>query len=116
MLTFLITVLMQLSFFTIAYIRQIDKLTDLAGSANFVILATATLYLGESYTLERAVASLMVIVWGLRLGSYLFYRILVWGEDRRFDHIRQDFRKFLGFWALQIMWVWLPRFRQATNT
>ncbi len=107
MLTFLITVLMQLSFFTIAYIRQIDKLTDLAGSANFVILATATLYLGESYTLERAVASLMVIVWGLRLGSYLFYRILVWGEDRRFDHIRQDFRKFLGFWALQIMWVWL---------
>jgi steroid 5-alpha reductase family enzyme len=107
LLTFLLTALMQLSFFAIAYSRQIDKLTDLAGSTNFVILATVTLYLGESYTLEKAVASLMVIVWGLRLGSYLFYRIFVWGEDRRFDNIRHDFRKFLGFWTLQIMWVWL---------
>ena len=40
-----VTVAMQLLFFFIAYTVRFDKVTDLAGSANFVLLAILTLCL-----------------------------------------------------------------------
>ena len=49
----------------------------------------------------------MVCLWGFRLGGYLFYRILIWGEDHRFDKMRERFWSFLGFWIMQILWVFL---------
>lgn len=49
----------------------------------------------------------MVILWSLRLGIYLSYRIGAWGKDNRFDEIRTKFWSFLGFWVLQILWVFL---------
>ena len=49
----------------------------------------------------------MVILWSLRLGVYLSYRIMVWGEDNRFDEMRSKFWSFLGFWIYQILWVFL---------
>lgn len=103
----LITVCMQLSFFAIAYGLQIDKVTDFAGTANFLLLATVTLWLGEDFSFPKIVGSLMVILWSLRLGAYLSYRILVWGEDNRFDEMRSKFWSFLGFWIMQILWVFL---------
>ena len=103
----LITVCMQLSFFAIAYGLQIDKVTDFAGTANFLLLATVTLWFGEDFSFPKIVGSLMVILWSLRLGAYLSYRILVWGEDNRFDEMRSKFWSFLGFWIMQILWVFL---------
>ena len=51
LVSLLITVCMQLSFFAIAYKLQIDKVTDFAGTANFLILAIITLWLGEDLSL-----------------------------------------------------------------
>lgn len=48
-----------------------------------------------------------MMVWGLRLSGFLFFRILKTGSDDRFDEMRQHFVKFLGFWTLQFLWVWL---------
>jgi steroid 5-alpha reductase family enzyme len=48
-----------------------------------------------------------MMVWGLRLSAFLFFRVLKSGKDDRFDDIRQHFIKFLGFWTLQFLWVWL---------
>ena len=107
LISLLITVCMQLSFFAIAYGLQIDKVTDFAGTANFLLLATVTLWLGEDFTFPKIIGSLMVILWSLRLGAYLSYRILVWGEDNRFDEMRSKFWSFLGFWIMQILWVFL---------
>ena len=107
LVSLLITVCMQLSFFAIAYGLQIDKVTDFSGTANFLLLAIATLWLGEDFSFPKIIASLMVILWSLRLGAYLSYRILVWGEDNRFDVMRSKFWSFLGFWVMQILWVFL---------
>ena len=107
LVSLLITVCMQLSFFAIAYKLQIDKVTDFAGTANFLVLAIITLWLGEDYSYPKILASLMVILWSLRLGIYLSYRIIVWGEDNRFDEMRSKFWSFLGFWVYQILWVFL---------
>ena len=107
LVSLLITVCMQLSFFAIAYGLQIDKVTDFAGTANFLLLATVTLWFGEDLSFPKIIGSLMVILWSLRLGAYLSYRIIVWGEDNRFDEMRSKFLSFLGFWIMQILWVFL---------
>ncbi len=107
LISLLITVCMQMGFFAIAYTLQIDKVTDFAGTANFLVLAVFTLYLGGEFSFPKILASLMVILWSLRLGVYLTYRIMVWGEDNRFDELRTKFWSFLGFWVYQILWVFL---------
>ena len=107
LVSLLITVCMQMSFFAIAYTLQIDKVTDFAGAANFLLLAIITLWLGEDFSFPKILGSLMVAVWSLRLGIYLSYRILIWGEDNRFDEMRSKFWSFLGFWIYQILWVFL---------
>lgn len=107
LIALLLTVCMQMSFFAIAYTLKFDKVTDLAGTTNFAVLALLTLWLGGDLSFPKMLASFMVALWAIRLGLYLFYRILVWGEDKRFDEMRSRFWNFLGFWILQILWVFL---------
>ena len=107
LVSLLITVCMQMSFFAIAYTLQIDKVTDFAGTSNFLILAIFTLWLGEDFSFPKIIGSLMIILWSVRLGFYLSYRIIAWGEDHRFDEMRSKFWSFFGFWVLQILWVFL---------
>ena len=56
---------------------------------------------------RNIVASLFVILWGIRLSGFLLFRILKTGKDDRFDDMRDHFFKFLGFWVLQMLWVWI---------
>jgi steroid 5-alpha reductase family enzyme len=50
-------------------------------------------------------ASLLVLVWALRLGGYLFRRILRIKVDHRFDGMRDDPLRFARFWLLQAITV-----------
>ena len=107
LVSLLFTVCMQMGFFAVAYTLQIDKVTDFAGTSNFLILAVLTLWLGGDFSFPKIIGSLMVALWSIRLGFYLSYRIVVWGEDHRFDEMRAKFWSFFGFWVLQILWVFL---------
>ena len=49
----------------------------------------------------------MIIVWSLRLGAYLFYRIFKMKKDSRFDEMRKKFIKIAAFWILQAISVWV---------
>ncbi|PTB37791.1 hypothetical protein M441DRAFT_60950 [Trichoderma asperellum CBS 433.97] len=105
-ITALITVGYQLSFFAIAYTCKFDKLTDFAGGSNFIILAIVTISLSHHHQSRQLVVTLFLIAWAVRLTSFLFFRILKTGKDDRFDEMRQKFFPFLGFWILQMLWVW----------
>ncbi|CAN0194124.1 unnamed protein product, partial [Discosporangium mesarthrocarpum] len=106
LITLAVTVVMQLSFFSIAATFKFDKVTDFAGGTNFVVLAILTLILGGYYHWRQVVATIAVVLWGARLSGYLLYRIIKIGKDDRFDETRDNFLKFLGFWIFQMLWVW----------
>jgi steroid 5-alpha reductase family enzyme len=54
---------------------RFDKVTDLAGGTNFVILAILTWSLGGDSQIRTIVLNVLVIAWGLRLSGYLFVRM-----------------------------------------
>ncbi|KAI9840962.1 MAG: hypothetical protein M1837_001091 [Sclerophora amabilis] len=109
-ITLLITIAYQLFFFSIAFTFKFDKLTDLAGGTNFVVLAIITLAFSGHHHARQIVASLFIMLWGLRLSAFLLFRILKTGKDDRFDGTRDHFFKFLGFWVFQMAWVWVVSF------
>lgn len=103
-----VTVGYQMLFFLVTAACKFDTVTDLAGGTNFVILALLTLFLPPRTLFTRQwVLSALVVAWGLRLSGFLFFRILRWGEDRRFDAHRKSFARLAVFWTLQAMWVWV---------
>ncbi|XP_024022162.1 uncharacterized protein LOC21400387 isoform X1 [Morus notabilis] len=104
--TAIVTVGYQFLFFIITALLKIDKLTDFAGSTNFIVLAILTLVVKGSWHFRQVVLSSLVIIWGLRLGLFLLLRILQWGEDRRFDEMRGNLGRLAVFWISQAVWVW----------
>jgi len=107
LITLAVTIGLQLFFFFIAYTCQFDKVTDIAGSMNFVILAWITFFLQGKYYIRQIVILAFVTTWGFRLGGFLLARVLSRGKDDRFDKLREHFFQFLGFWIFQILWVWI---------
>ncbi|XP_065194197.1 uncharacterized protein LOC135825389 isoform X1 [Sycon ciliatum] len=101
----IIIVAIQTICFIIAATLKFDKLNDLVGGSNFVILAWLTFALAQTYHARQILVSICVTVWGLRLSLFLFYRILKTGEDWRFNDLRVNPAKLSVFWILQAIWV-----------
>lgn len=107
LITLLITVGYQLTGFFIAWVLQFDKITDFTGGSNFFLLAIITLTFGGTYNTRNIVATVFQLIWATRIAGFLLFRVLKTGSDTRFDDIRSNFNKFLGFWIGQILWVWV---------
>ena len=105
-ITLLVTCGYQLVFFIVTVLARFDKVTDLAGGSNFAVLALLTFLLARTYYARQCVVTALVVVWALRLAGFLLYRILLWGEDRRFDDTRHNLGRLVVFWIFQAVWVW----------
>lgn len=105
-ITLVISLGIQLIFFTIAFLFQTDKFTDLTYGLTFIILALIGLFIHQDFSTLEIILVAMVVIWGIRLAGYLFYRILKIKKDSRFDEIRKNFWKFAGFWFFQGISVW----------
>jgi steroid 5-alpha reductase family enzyme len=92
------------AFFAVAAARRTDVVTDLSYSLTFALLAVVLLFTGAREPVQL-VASLLVVVWAVRLGAYLFRRILRMKIDHRFDEMRDRPLRFARFWLLQAITV-----------
>jgi steroid 5-alpha reductase family enzyme len=101
------SLLVQAIFFAFAASLRTDKVTDLSYGLTFVVIAVALFLRSDATGLAPLLLVGMVVAWGVRLGSYLVYRIWSIGRDERFDGIREDFVRFLTFWLFQGVAVWL---------
>jgi steroid 5-alpha reductase family enzyme len=80
---------------------------DLTGSATYITVTVVALVLSNDLDTRAVIVGAMVIVWALRLGSFLFRRIRRDGKDGRFDQIKTDALRFFMTWTLQGLWVLL---------
>ena len=91
--------------FVPSFAAKTEKYFDLTGSITYVTVTVIALALSDDLDLRALLAAVMVIVWALRLGSFLFARIRRDGKDGRFDTMKHDFLQFLMTWTLQGLWV-----------
>jgi steroid 5-alpha reductase family enzyme len=103
-LSFAIALALNGAFFAVAAIRRTDVVTDLSYSLTFALLAIVLPFTGGHEPVQL-VASLLVLVWAVRLGTYLFRRILRMKVDHRFDEMRDKPLRFARFWLLQAIAV-----------
>lgn len=91
----------------IAACRRTEKFYDLAGSLTFILLSLLSLKWGDSFYHRQKIQTAFICIWALRLGSYLFFRIMSEGYDHRFDRVRDHPLKFLLYWTIQGVWVFV---------
>jgi steroid 5-alpha reductase family enzyme len=106
LLSFLISLGINLALFIPAFIYKTDKLTDLSYSLTFITVALGA-YALSSKTTAHLLILVLVLLWAFRLGSFLVMRIQHMKTDKRFDGMREDFFKFLQFWVLQAVSVFV---------
>ncbi|NND40314.1 MAG: DUF1295 domain-containing protein [Pseudomonadales bacterium] len=100
-----IAFIMQWIAFIPAWINKTEKFYDLTGSATYItVMALACVYTAELSLLKMIIAA-CVVLWALRLGSFLFLRIVQDKNDRRFDKIKTNPARFFSTWNLQGLWV-----------
>lgn len=88
-----------------AFILQTEKFFDLTGSITYISVTLISLLLSPIWDARTLIVVGLVFIWALRLGSFLFKRILRDGKDGRFDELKTNGLRFLMVWSLQGLWV-----------
>lgn len=104
----LVVLAMNLLIFPIAFKLQTDKLTDITYALSFATVAVfGFLYGNGDMSIPKIVLTGLVLLWAVRLGSFLLHRVSKLGRDERFDQIRTNPSRFLRFFLLQAVSAWI---------
>ena len=106
----LLIYLIQLVVFLISFALKTEHYYDLTGGITYISVIVYTLYQKQllgSLDFRSILLGVLILVWAMRLSSFLFLRIKKAGKDRRFDKIKTNFTRFMLAWALQGFWVFM---------
>ena len=94
-------------FFIPAFLLKTEKFFDLTGSLTYISIMVYVVYTKNNLQeqLGSIILASLVILWAVRLGSFLFLRIKKAGEDKRFREIKTSFARFFLLWTISGMWV-----------
>ncbi|MGL5640602.1 MAG: DUF1295 domain-containing protein, partial [Mycoplasmoidaceae bacterium] len=104
---FLISFGINYFFFIFAWIFKSDVFTDITYALSFSALTIIFFAWKQNFHINQILVFVLMNLWALRLGTYLFMRIIKIKVDHRFDSMRNSFLKFGGFWTLQAFIVFL---------
>ena len=94
-----------------SFIYRTEKYYDLTGMIAYliaIIISTYLVILNDIVLSPRTLlVSVMVSIWTVRLGLFLFKRIKVEKEDKRFRNLKNSFSGFLFAWTVSATWVCL---------
>jgi len=88
-----------------AIVFETEKFYDLTGSITYLTCTAISLIGTGTPNAREIVLSCFVTVWTIRLGFFLFKRVLVAGKDDRFDEIKKNPIRFFNTWTIQGLWV-----------
>ena len=93
-----------------ASMAKTERFYDLTGGLTYLTVVGFSLWAGsqsETPSLRELIVSLLVVIWALRLSSFLYLRIHRTGKDGRFDQLKTSPIRFLVPWTIQGLWVFL---------
>ena len=88
-------------------IARTEHYYDLVGGITYITVVVVAVLLSGPLDLRAMLVAAMVLVWSLRLATFLFRRIAKSGGDDRFDDIKHRPLRFFMAWTLQGLWVLL---------
>ena len=91
-----------------ANIYKTEKFFDLTGSLTYISVVCYVLYSKSKSSdsiFGEIIISASIIIWAIRLGSFLFLRIKKAGEDKRFREFKKSWSRWLLTWTTSGMWV-----------
>lgn len=97
--------LIQWLVFIPSFRMQTEKFFDLTGSLTYISLTLMAALLSANLDIRSLLLAALVVIWALRLGTFLFRRVHKAGKDDRFDEIKPSFFRFLNVWTIQALWV-----------
>ena len=97
-----------------SYLLSTEHFFDLTGSITFITVSILAFLMNDFKNLRQWIVLILILIWALRLGSFLFLRIRKAGEDSRFTTIKKDFSVFFLTWNLQGLWVLFTLFGALT--
>ena len=102
----LISIGINLIFFLIAFYLKKDTFTDITYAATFAITGAIVWAINQQVSVVQILIYIAIFLWAIRLGGYLFIRILKIKVDHRFDSMRDKFWLFGRFWIIQAITCW----------
>lgn len=101
-----------------SFILKTEKYFDITGTIAYVSIIIYVIFefkrANVTISFQSIVISAMVLIWALRLGIFLFIRIFKFKNDSRFDDAKKSFFKFLRFWMISALWVFLTTINAIT--
>ena len=90
-----------------AFLFKTEKFFDLSGSLTYLSVMIYVVFSKNKFQdqIGNIVLASLIILWAVRLGSFLFFRIKKAGEDKRFREIKTSFTRFFMVWTISGMWV-----------
>ena len=93
-----------------SFFSTTEKFYDITGTVAYFVMIGLAVYIAsdsDSLSVLSKVIAAMVLVWALRLGLFLLIRVFNVGEDKRFYEAKKSFFKFLMFFSISGLWVFL---------
>ena len=88
-----------------AWLNRTEKYFDLTGALTYVSITALLLIITPGIDARALLLGALVVIWALRLGTFLFRRVSRAGKDDRFDKLKTSFFRFLNVWTIQGLWV-----------
>jgi len=90
-----------------SYVLQTEHYFDLTGSVSFVLAALVAYSFNPEPDARTLLLTLMITLWAVRLGSFLFLRVKRVGQDSRFNELKTRFWRFCFTWTMGGLWVFV---------
>jgi len=90
-----------------SYIYQTEHYFDLIGSISYISIVLFTFLALNNLDIRSILIGLLIMVWAVRLGSFLFARVKRDGKDNRFTVMKTKFWWFLFTWTIGGLWVFI---------
>lgn len=90
-----------------SYAFQTEHYFDLTGSVSFLVAVSVAYIFNPAADTRTLIMTLLIVIWALRLGSFLFVRVKRAGQDSRFIELKTRFWRFCFTWTMGGLWVFL---------